>query len=102
MNRGRPPKDDGRTKGLRIRLTEEEHISLKAAADSYGMTMSELVRSAAKPFFNQTELKAKQILADLAGNEEAKAYSESLNNIMARILLIQNAQRKREAKLDEL
>lgn len=98
MNRGRPPKDDGRTKGLRIRLTEEEHISLKAAADSYGMTMSELVRSAAKPFFNQTELKAKQILADLAG----VSTQESLKNIMAHIILIQDAQRKMEAKLDEL
>lgn len=98
MNRGRPPKDDGRTKGLRIRLTEEEHISLKAAADSYGMTMSELVRSAAKPFFNQTELKAKKILADLAG----VSTQESLKNIMAHIILIQDAQRKMEAKLDEL
>ena len=44
-NRGRPKKEVRRDVGLRIRFTQDEYDELSEMAKSYGLSMSELVRT---------------------------------------------------------
>lgn len=47
---GRPKKDNSRTKGLRIRMTEEDLAWIKAGAERCGVSASELLRTAVYDF----------------------------------------------------
>lgn len=47
---GRPKKENPRTKGLRIRMTEEDLAWIKAGAERCGVSASELLRTAVYDF----------------------------------------------------
>lgn len=47
---GRPKKDNSRTKGLRVRMTEEDLAWIKAGAERCGVSASELLRTAVYDF----------------------------------------------------
>lgn len=47
---GRPKRDNSKTKGLRIRMTEEDLAWIKAGAERCGVSASELLRTAVYDF----------------------------------------------------
>lgn len=47
---GRPKKDVPKTKGLRVRMTEEDLSWIKAGAERCGVSASELLRTAVYDF----------------------------------------------------
>ena len=47
---GRPKKDNPKTKGLRVRMTEEDLAWIKAGAERCGVSASELLRTAVYDF----------------------------------------------------
>ena len=47
---GRPKKDVPKTKGLRVRMTEEDLSWIKASAERCGVSASELLRTAVYDF----------------------------------------------------
>ena len=47
---GRPKKDISKTKGLRVRMTEEDLSLIKASAERCGVSASELLRTAVYDF----------------------------------------------------
>lgn len=47
---GRPKKENSRSKGLRVRMTEEDLSWIKASAERCGVSASELLRTAVYDF----------------------------------------------------
>lgn len=45
MKRGRPLKADGRTKQVRVRLTEKEYETLRRMSEETGKSLSDILRN---------------------------------------------------------
>ena len=61
---GRPRKENPRSKGLRIRMTEEDINWIKARAERCGVNASELVRTAVYNYIFRMDPKDVSAIAD--------------------------------------
>ena len=67
---GRPKKEDGKTRGVRVRLSEEDFQLLRIMAKECGTTKSHLLLEG---FYN---------LLHRFGNEDLAAFNEKLQELM--------------------